>query len=540
MRSQTHSLSQTFSRSLAAQPTLWAFVIILLTFAVRVAYVASGQVTLVQDEAQYWDWTRHLQLTYYSKGPLIAWIIHFWTNIFGDTELGVRFGSISGSVLTQIILYLGIAKLWKQPRVALWTLFIYNTTVLFSGLSILMTTDNPFTLAWTSSLFLLSIGSRPLPSQRAPWWPFLLLSVVFGLGVLAKYTMLGFIGLAGLYWLILLRQRACPKGFFLRLATALALGLFLGFLPTLIWNMQNDFVGYKHVLHLIGASGKEAKHLFDLQRVPEHLLAQIGLVLPWWLYFMFDGSCRALRLSFRRRPPEDRTEIEERKRAALLVVLFLPVWVFFLLWSFHAKIMPNWTTVSYVSGCILAARAIDRALQRRDGFLQRHCNLLPALGVVLFLFLHTAQLLPLPSNMDPTRRVKGWRELGQVIEEHRLHDFSDPSKVFIFSNLYDMTAALAFYTPGQPQTYCGWVDSRRMNQYDLWPGPDVDKVGWDAIYVYKEFEDSPSQDVRKMFESYSDPIYVQTTYHGVEARKFTLFLCRGYNGYWPKRHNQKF
>ncbi|WP_022662024.1 ArnT family glycosyltransferase [Paucidesulfovibrio longus] len=535
-----HSLTHSMTRSLNERPGLWAFLIILTTFAVRVAYVASGQVTLVQDEAQYWDWTRHLQLTYYSKGPLIAWIIHLWTSVFGDTELGVRFGSIFGSVLTQAVLYLGIAKLWKQPRVALWTLFIYNTTVIFSGLSILMTTDNPFTLTWTCCLFLLYLGSRPLRGERAPWWPFALLSVAFGIGVLAKYTMLGFIGLAGLYWLILLRQKACPKGFFAKLATALGVGLFLGFLPTLIWNMQNDFVGYKHVLHLIGAQGKEARHLFDLQRVPEHLLAQIGLALPWWLFFMFVGSGRALRLAFRRRPPEDRAEIEERKRAALLMVLFLPVWLFFFFWSFHAKIMPNWTTVSYVAGCILAARAVDRALQKRDGFLQRHRKLLPALGIGLFLLMHTAQLLPLPSSIDPTRRVKGWRELGQVIEEHRLHDFADPDKVFIFSNLYDMTAALAFYTPGQPRTYCGWVDSRRMNQYDLWPGPDADKVGWDAVYVLKGYDDLPANEVQKMFDSFSDPIYVQTTFNGREARRFTLFLCKGYNGYWPKRHNQKF
>lgn len=531
---------RTLTRSFEQYPSFWALCIILITFAVRVGYVASGQVTLVQDEAQYWDWTRHLQLTYYSKGPLIAWIIHLWTSVFGDTELGVRFGSIIGSALTQIVLYLGVAKVWKQPRIALWTLFIFNTTVLFSGLSILMTTDNPFMLTWTCCLFLLSIGSSPLPGERAPWWPFVLLSIVFGLGILAKYTMLGFIGLAGLYWLVLLRQRACPKGFFLRLTVALGVGLFLGFLPTLLWNFQNDFVGYKHVLHLIGASGKEATQFFHLKRVPEHLLAQIGLALPWWLVFMFIGSTRAMRKALTSRPPETRDEIEERKRSALLVVLFLPVWLFFLLWSFHAKIMPNWTTVSYVSGCILAARAVDRLFQKREGFWVRHRKIWPLLAVFFFLLMHTAQLFPLPSSIDPTQRVKGWRELGQVIEEHRLHDFENPDKVFIFSNLYDMTAALAFYVPGQPRTYCGWVDSRRMNQYDLWPGPDVDKTGWDAILVYKDFGDGPSIEAQKMFASVSNPIEIQTSYNGQPARRFTLFLCRDYNGYWPKRSNHKF
>ena len=522
------------------RPHLWAAAIILTTFLIRVVYVATGQITLVQDEAQYWDWTRHLQLTYYSKGPLIAWIIHVWTSVFGDTELGVRFGSIFGSLLTQTVLYLGVAKLWNKPRVALWSLLIFNTTAIFAGLSILMTTDNPFMLTWTCCLFLLYLGSRSQADGRAPVWPFVLLSLCFGIGILAKYTMLGFIGLSGMFWLALLYQRACPKGFFTRLAASLLVGLFLGFLPTLIWNIQHDFVGYKHVLHLIGASGKKAQAFFHLKRVPEHLSAQIGLALPWWLVFMFLGAWRAGRTALERRPTTDMDRIEERRRSALLFLFFVPVWLFFFLWSFHAKIMPNWTTVSYVAGCILAAQAMDRLFQRGSGFAWKIRKLWPALAVAIFLLMHTAQLLPLPFSMDPTRRVKGWRELGQVIEEHRHHGFDDPERVFIMSNLYDMTAALAFYVPGQPRTYCAWVDSRRMNQYDLWPGPDADKVGWDAIYVKKRLKNGVVKDLQAMFDSVSEPIHVQTMYNGVPSRTFTLFLCKGYNGFWPKRHNNKF
>ncbi|MFZ4647236.1 MAG: hypothetical protein ACOYNP_15905, partial [Gemmataceae bacterium] len=30
---------------------------------------------LAQDEAHYWDWSRNLDWSYYSKGPLVAWLI---------------------------------------------------------------------------------------------------------------------------------------------------------------------------------------------------------------------------------------------------------------------------------------------------------------------------------------------------------------------------------------------------------------------------------------------------------------------------------
>ena len=42
------------------------------------------------DEAQYWDWSRQLQLSYYTKGPGVALIIALFTDIFGDNELAVR------------------------------------------------------------------------------------------------------------------------------------------------------------------------------------------------------------------------------------------------------------------------------------------------------------------------------------------------------------------------------------------------------------------------------------------------------------------
>ena len=71
-----------------------AFAIIAISFAVRYWFVASGQLNLVQDEAQYWDWIRRPQLSYYSKGPLIAWVIATWCEVFGNTELGVRFGAV--------------------------------------------------------------------------------------------------------------------------------------------------------------------------------------------------------------------------------------------------------------------------------------------------------------------------------------------------------------------------------------------------------------------------------------------------------------
>ena len=39
---------------------------------------------LAPDEAHYWDWSRQLDWSYYSKGPLVAWLIHASCWLAGD------------------------------------------------------------------------------------------------------------------------------------------------------------------------------------------------------------------------------------------------------------------------------------------------------------------------------------------------------------------------------------------------------------------------------------------------------------------------
>ena len=50
-------------------------VVLAVVTALRIAYLAWGRLDLSPDEAHYWEWSRRLDLSYYSKGPLIAYLI---------------------------------------------------------------------------------------------------------------------------------------------------------------------------------------------------------------------------------------------------------------------------------------------------------------------------------------------------------------------------------------------------------------------------------------------------------------------------------
>src|SRR3954467_3472238 len=68
------------------------------------------------DEAQYWDWSRNLDWSYYSKGPAVAYIIRASCRMFGDSMQGVRYPAIAFGVGTTIVTYLLVRRLFGSER----------------------------------------------------------------------------------------------------------------------------------------------------------------------------------------------------------------------------------------------------------------------------------------------------------------------------------------------------------------------------------------------------------------------------------------
>lgn len=528
-------------------PHLLAAVIILATTAVRLFFISTSQLSLVQDEAQYWDWTRHLQLSYYSKGPLIAWVIELWTTVFGDTEFGVRFGAMFNSMLVQGILYGGIAGIMRLPSLGLWTLIVANTMPLFLVTGVLMTTDNPMLLCWVTALVCLYRIGLP----NAKMWHYVLFTVCIAAGILAKYMMLAIPAIALFYLWGLHRTRLLPQGVWKKVGISLAVGIILGFTPILLWNSFNDFVGFRHVAGLAGvasAKGVESLPFIRFDRVLPYFSSQVGLVAPWWFFFLMLGawhSVKAWRFTiFPSRYQENIVDsADDIRRDLLFSAAFVPLWCFFLLWSFHTQIYPNWSAMSYAAGMVLCASAVERFPEQAKNAVQaakriRWRRIWVACGVLIFALMYAQNILPLPAKINPTARLKGWEDLGHKLASIE-GELNNPNGVFYFSRSYDVTAELAFYAPNQPQAYC-LPYGRRMCQYDLWSGPQ-EKIGWDAVYVQHAggISDKTRDFFAKAFAEHRVVEYT-STHRGGDARRFTLVILKNYNGFWENYMGNKF
>src|SRR5919109_1460014 len=121
----------------------WAYwglgVFLIVVTTARLWYLQHGYLELSPDEAHYWEWSRHLDWSYYSKGPFVAYLIALSTAVGGATELFVRLPAVSLSAGTTICVFGLVKALFRDVRLALATAISLHVIPLFAAGALLMT-----------------------------------------------------------------------------------------------------------------------------------------------------------------------------------------------------------------------------------------------------------------------------------------------------------------------------------------------------------------------------------------------------------------
>ena len=218
-----------------------AGLLILALIGLRVAYlVFNCPLDLASDEAHYWDWSRHLDWSYYSKGPLVAWLIKAGCTLIGDNSLlAVRLPAVLCGSLLLVSLYVLTRQVYDNERLAFAVVACALTLPMVAAGSIIMTIDAPYACCWGWALVL---GHRAV--FRGSAWAWALTGLVIGLGILAKYTMILWLPSVVLFLLATpaYRHLLFRRGFWIMTAVAA-----LCCLPILVWNMQHHWVSLRHV-----------------------------------------------------------------------------------------------------------------------------------------------------------------------------------------------------------------------------------------------------------------------------------------------------
>jgi 4-amino-4-deoxy-L-arabinose transferase-like glycosyltransferase len=495
--------------------SLAGFLVVVTT--ARLWYLQQGYLELSPDEAHYWEWSRRLDWSYYSKGPFVAYLIALSTTLGGATELFVRLPAVLLSAGTTVCVF-GLSKaLFDEARLALATAVMVNIVPMFAAGALLMTIDPPLVFFWTLMLWLVYLA---LSDERQAYWFGAGLALAGGL--LSKYAM-GYAVLS--LWLFLatapqhrhwLRRRE-P---YLMLAIGLA-----GFSPVIMWNMRHGAVSLRHVMGQANVSQGVTLPL-SLETLGEFIGSQALALSP----LLFAGMLIAMGLSL--------WEGTRRHDERWLFVFWgwAPTFGLILALSLRQKVQANWAAPAYITAFIGTTayiwqrwRVVRPGLSKALGLVGAGLTIVLALGMTVAL--HDPALfvrLGLQPGADPLARLKGWQTLARAVERLAVQM---PRAPFFLSDRYQISSELAFYARGQPHTFNVNL-GRRLNQYDLWDGLST-LAGQDAIYVQPEEAELP-QAVRATFQhcDQGTPVIIEEL--GIELKRFYLFPCQGFSGVPPR------
>ena len=490
------------------------YVLIAVLLGFRLWYISSGTIELSEDEAYQWLWSKHLDLSYYSKPPLIAYTQFLGTSLWGDTEFGVRFFSPVLAAGLSLMLLRFLAR-EVNARAGFWLIPISMATPLLAVGATVMTIDPLSVFFWTAALV---SGWRAVQQDSTGHWFWT--GLWLGLGFLSKYVNL----FQWVCWAVFFVLWKPARAQLRRPGPYLAFGLtLLSLLPVLLWNARH---GWITLTHLGERGGLDEAWRPTLRYFGEFLGAELGALNP----VVFVAAVWAA-IAFWRC----------HRQNPLLLYLFsmsAPIFLFYLVLTLRSRVLPNWIAPSVVPlFCLMVIYWQGRA---ENGLRSVGRWLAAGLGVglVAVVVLHDTNLVgritgyALPPKLDPLRRVRGWRETAKLVGTARERLLAEGKPVFIIGGHYGITGLLSFYLPearaavtGQPLVFSPTTD-RPRNQFYFWPGY-TDRKGHNALYVQGSERPAPlPAELLAEFASVTNREAQPVVVRKRTLRTIQLFECR--------------
>lgn len=506
---------------------LLSFIVILKIFAMA-GFIVWGPVGLGPDEAQYWTWSRFLDWGYYSKPPGIAWEIWLGTQLFGNTELGVRFGAI----LISAALSFGVYQLSRAANLTEWQAFsaalIMTLTPLGLLSSLFATTDGGFVLFWVLTCIPLvyAIERRESPN-------YLLIGLFIMFGALFKWP------IYYLWLLIFISMAFYPNLRSRNIFWGILVSLF-GLLPSLVWNASRGWPTFKHVWFTNITGGlRETKHQSLFHGNPlEFLGAQAGLISPV-LFVLLVISGFYLFTKFKKIPSGVRLlglicflvllgnlgmALFQHMQGNWMVYAY-PTGFVYLAWFLSEKTWGKlWLTIGLITSVVLSAFAMSIPTIQQKSLLKEY---------------------PIPFAANLFRECLGWHRLTNILNNIGY----DSQKNFLFADRYQETSLLSFYGPNQKRAYFLNLRGIRKNQFSFWPGMEKEQLGNTGFFVLagvgsnvEEKLKKASEYYQKVLQDYFEDVEIKGVFslfesYGVSKKSILIIEGKNYNGKLPPETN---
>jgi hypothetical protein len=479
---------------------------------------------LAPQEAYYWDYSKHLALSYFDHPPILAWSIYLFTHIGTQSAFFVRIVCVLVSAGLTYLTYI-IGKSLFDAKVGFYSALLLNCILIFSLGAIIATPDTPMIFFWVLSFYFFT---KLIITQKGKWW--YLLGVSTGLGLLSKYTAVFIIVSVFLYLLFSRQNRRWLSTKEPYLALVLA---FLVFSPVIIWNAQNHWVSF------LFQSSRRAGELgsFSSRHFFGYFGAQIGVISPLiyfsLIYAMIKSGIWGLgRENMILLPPHpsplpkgERELLNGKEKYLLCFCWSFPIIFLFTLVASIYWVKMNWISAGYFSASIAAVALFFHFQEKGRKWVKSWGKIALIVSLIFVVIAHilpVVKIIPVSSSMDT---ITGWKELAQRVEEEKS---TMREGTFVVGYGYKVPSEIAFYT--SLETYSNNMVGENGLQFDFWSKPD-EFLGSDAIFVYDQRERYKDPERLKNFFASVEKLEPLKVYRsGRVLTTFHIFRCYDYQG----------
>ena len=408
-----------------------------IVYAVLLRLSYFGVLSLIEQEAYYWNQSNHLTGCFLDTPPVTALLIWAGCSVLGVTEIGVRIFALVCWFCTACFTYLLTRRIYGNTA-ALGAILLVSTLPFYFGIAMIMTPDAPLLVCWSALLYVLYLR---LVDGQGTW---LLAGLILGIGVLSSFWIILLIPAVFIFMLTdsgARKQLATPGPY-----AALLIASVL-FLPVLVWNYFHEWATVTQFID----QWFDGRSSFSVHQLAGYILLILmppGIVAAVvYLFAGKDGRSLHLGMGGWETRGNDR-----RSGSYLATMAAIPLLIAFG-FSFFEEAKLNWTAPFWLAilpalGCSIMT--VKKCL--RPGMVSRLLNRLWLPTIIFLLVLYTSFLhhagYGIPGVAYPAKPfLTGWEtfcmELEQVVSRSEQQTGARP--VVVGMNPYQLSSGLAFY-----------------------------------------------------------------------------------------------
>ena len=385
----------------------YLFLLIFIILCIRIVSLYFSPLEVQGDEAQYWYWSTYFDWGYYSKPPLVAWIIGIFTSTFGNSIFILKLPSLLAHFLTSFILF-NLSKAFnRNTEESLWLSITYLLFFAVSLSSNIISTDPFLLLFWSSSLLFFKICLNKKSIKNI-----ILTSIFVALGFYAKYAMIYFFLSS-----VVLISFTDNKKELVKSILIISFFVLIFISPHLYWVYSTNWVTFIHT----GDNFNWNASLYNFEQLINFIVSQFFISTPIILFIFIKQFAKTKKFI---------------QSYSFEIAFSLPILVLITAQSFISRANANWSSVAFIGVTMIAVNILYKNYKKI--FL-----LNTALGLVVLILISV--FIINPPNISPFNKLMGMEDAAKEIQ---FLDESLNSDYIVFDDRMNI-AKFLYYLPSK-------------------------------------------------------------------------------------------